>query len=154
MKLMKHVWALCLKFIASLVLLYVILTLFFGVPFGDVFVLTLILGIVSYLVGDLWLLPRTNNTTATMADFGLALILIWAILAMQDNPPYASLAMASIISAIGVTVFEYFFHRYMAANVLEETGDEKRKNTGSLQYQHEASDELFPVSPSEKRDKK
>lgn len=50
---MKHVRALCLKFIVSLVLLYVVLTLFFGVPFGEMFVLTLFLGVISYLVGDL-----------------------------------------------------------------------------------------------------
>lgn len=61
---MKHVRALCLKFIVSLVLLYVVLTLFFGVPFGEMFVLTLFLGVISYLIGDLLLLPRTNNTTA------------------------------------------------------------------------------------------
>ncbi|MDI3411882.1 YndM family protein [Bacillus sonorensis] len=129
---MKHVRALCVKFIASLVLLYVILTLFFGVPFGDVFVLTLFVGVVSYLVGDLMLLPRTNNITATMGDFGLSLILIWAILAMQDNPPYASLAWAAIISALGVTIFEYFFHRYMAANILDETEGEKSGKTEEL----------------------
>ncbi|MEC1261860.1 YndM family protein [Bacillus swezeyi] len=150
---MKHVRALCFKFIVSLVLLYVILTLFFGVPFGDMFVLTLFLGVISYLIGDLLLLPRTNNTTATMGDFGLSLVLIWAILAMQNNPPYASLALASIISAAGVTVFEFFFHRYMAANVLGDTANEKRENTGALQYQNEASEELYPVTPSKKRDK-
>lgn len=90
-----------------------------------------------------------------MGDFGLSLILIWAILAMQDNPPYASLAWAAIISALGVTIFEYFFHRYMAANILDETeGEKKRENRGALQYQNEASDELYPVTPSKKRDKK
>ncbi|MET1138727.1 DUF2512 family protein, partial [Bacillus subtilis] len=87
-----------------LVLLYVVLTLFFGVPFGEMFVLTLFLGVISYLVGDLLLLPRTNNTTATMGVFGLSLVLIWVILAMQNNPPYGTLAAASIVSAIGVTV--------------------------------------------------
>ncbi|MCY9339207.1 YndM family protein, partial [Bacillus haynesii] len=85
----------------SLVLLYVVLTLFFGVPFGEMFVLTLFLGVISYLIGDLLLLPRTNNTTATMGDFGLSLVLIWAILAMQNNPPYGTLAAASIVAAIG-----------------------------------------------------
>ncbi|MCY7816847.1 YndM family protein [Bacillus haynesii] len=153
---MKHVRALCLKFIVSLVLLYVILTLFFGVPFGEMFVLTLFLGVISYLIGDLLLLPRTNNTTATMGDFGLSLVLIWAILAMQNNPPYGTLAAASIVAAIGVTVFEYFFHRYMEANVLDETKNGNRKNRekpGSLQYQSEASEELYPVTPSKKQDK-
>lgn len=151
---MKHVRALCLKFIVSLVLLYVVLTLFFGVPFGEMFVLTLFLGVISYLVGDLLLLPRTNNTTATMGDFGLSLVLIWVILAMQNNPPYGTLATASIVSAIGVTVFEYFFHRYMEANVLNETENGKRENRekpGSLQYQSESSEELYPVTPSKKQ---
>ncbi|MDA1475064.1 DUF2512 family protein [Bacillus sp. CLL-3-40] len=58
--------------------------------------LTLVLGVVSYLVGDLFLLPRTNNMTATIGDFGLSIVLIWAILGMQNNPPYASLALVSL----------------------------------------------------------
>ncbi|TWN11859.1 hypothetical protein CHCC14561_1471 [Bacillus licheniformis] len=119
------------------------------------FVLTLFLGVISYLVGDLLLLPRTNNTTATMGDFGLSLVLIWVILAMQNNPPYGTLAAASIVSAIGVTVFEYFFHRYMEANVLNETENGKRENRekpGSLQYQSESSEELYPVTHSKKQD--
>ncbi|MCY9423701.1 DUF2512 family protein, partial [Bacillus paralicheniformis] len=87
-----------------------------------------------------------------MGDFGLSLVVIWAILAMQNNPPYGSLAAASIVSAIGVTVFEYFFHRYMEANVLGETENEKREKPGSLQYQSEASEELYPVTPSKKQD--
>lgn len=58
---MKHVRALCLKFIVSLVLLYVVLTLFFGVPFGEMFVLTLFLGVISYLVGDLLFLAENKQ---------------------------------------------------------------------------------------------
>ncbi|MDA7027810.1 DUF2512 family protein [Bacillus sp. CLL-7-23] len=53
------------------------------------FVLTLVLGVVSYLVGVLFLLPRTNNITATIGDFGLSIVLIWVILGMQNNLPYA-----------------------------------------------------------------
>lgn len=80
--------------------------------------------------------------------------MIWVILAMQNNPPYGTLAAASIVSAIGVTVFEYFFHRYMEANVLNETENGKRENRekpGSLQYQSESSEELYPVTPSKKQ---
>ncbi|ESU33852.1 hypothetical protein G3A_04215 [Bacillus sp. 17376] len=50
-----------------------------------------------------------------------------------------------MISAAGVALFEYFFHKYVAGNVLED-GERQYRNT-NYQYQTEASEELYPVKP-------
>jgi hypothetical protein len=74
---MKHVKALAIKFVSSLVLLSLILGLLFDMAFSNIFLITLLLGVAAYLIGDLLILPRTNNTVASIADFGLAFLIIW-----------------------------------------------------------------------------
>ncbi|MCM3575130.1 YndM family protein [Mesobacillus subterraneus] len=140
---MKHLRALAVKFLASLVLLYVILGLMYDMSFTNVFLISLVLGLASYVIGDLFLLPKTNNTIATLADFGLAFMIIWIL---GESLTYGeSLLLASLISAAGIALFEYFFHKYVAGNVLEDGGREYR-NT-NYQYQTEAAEELYPVKP-------
>ncbi|MCO5385767.1 MAG: YndM family protein [Desulfosporosinus sp.] len=53
--------------------------LLFGISLGNIFTLSLYLGIVAYLLGDLVVLPMRGNLIATVADFGLALIGIWLL---------------------------------------------------------------------------
>ncbi|TDL75561.1 DUF2512 family protein [Rhodococcus qingshengii] len=67
---MKHVKALVIKFVSSLVLLSLILGLFFDMAFSNIFLITLVLCIEAYFIGYLLILPRTNNTVATIVDFG------------------------------------------------------------------------------------
>ncbi|WP_186580479.1 YndM family protein [Aquibacillus kalidii] len=145
---MKHGKALLIKFVATLALLYIILDLMYAMTFGEVFALTAVLGIVAYLVGDMFVLPRTNNTIATLADFGLAWLIIYLFAdgtTIADNP-----FTISLIGAIGVAAFEMFFHRYLANNTLP---DEKQSPaTRNLQYQTETSEELLAiVSDNEKK---
>jgi Protein of unknown function (DUF2512) len=139
---MKHVKAMAIKFISSLVLLYIILGLFFDMAFSNVFLITLVLGVAAYLIGDMLILPRTNNTIATLADFGLAFFIIWL---MSENLTYGDNQLVmSLIAALGVALFEYMFHRYLANNILP---NDNPRQTNTLQYQTEASEELTPVKP-------
>lgn len=138
---MKHIKAFAIKFISSLVLLYVILGMFYDMSFGNVFLITLILGAAAYILGDLLILSKTNNTIATVADFGLAFLLIWLIgesLTIGD-----SLIVPALLSAAGLALFELFFHKYLANNVF--VSREGRYNqTNTLRYQTEVSEELTP----------
>lgn len=149
---MDHLKAITIKFLASLALLYMILGMFYGMSFGNVFLITLTLGIVSYIIGDLLILPRTNNSIATAADFGLSLFIIWIMsMALTTGANFFTM---SLLAAAGVTVFEYFFHRLMASEVIGE--EENRLNTPprNIQYQTEASEELNDVEENEQNKKK
>jgi hypothetical protein len=140
---MKHLRAIAIKFLASLVLLYIILGLMYDMSFTNVFLISLVLGLASYVIGDLFLLPKTNNTIATLADFGLAFMIIWLL---GESFTYGeSLLAASLISAAGIAIFEYFFHKYIAGNVLEDQENSQRRS--NYQYQTEAAEELYPVRP-------
>ncbi|MFE8702371.1 YndM family protein [Cytobacillus sp. FJAT-54145] len=140
---MKHFRAFAIKFVATFVLLYIILGLFSGMTFGNIFLISLVLGVIAYIVGDMILYPKTNNTVATISDFGLAFTIIWifgANLAVTDN-----LFFATFLSAIGVAAFEYFFHGYLSNQILNVR--DERQSPRSLQFQTEASEELTPVRP-------
>lgn len=134
---MNHMKAFSIKFIVSLVLLSIVLGLFYNVSFGDIFIITLLLGVISYSLGDMVLLPRTNNTIATMADFGLAFLVIWLF---GDALGYgANIFIAALIAAVGVALFEFFFHKYVA-----KFRENNLRKLGNLRYQTEASEELTP----------
>ena len=49
----------------------------------------------------------------------------------------------SLIAAIGVALFEYAFHKYVANRVLNENQSRENQQT-KLRYQTEASEELTP----------
>jgi hypothetical protein len=138
---MKHIKAIAIKFVSSLVLLSIILGLFFDMAFGNIFLISLVLGVAAYIIGDLLILPRTNNTIATIADFGLAFLIIWL---MSENLTYGDNHFSmSLIAALGVALFEYMFHKYVANNVFPDKGGQQQ--TRQLQYQTEVSEELTPV---------
>ncbi|MBG9812073.1 hypothetical protein ABD68_10730 [Bacillus endophyticus] len=137
---MKHVKAFLFKFIISFILLYAILSGINGFSIGDVFWTTMILGGISYILGDLLILPRTNNTLATIADFALSFIIIWV---MTSTLAYGDYLARTFTSALGVTIFEALFHRYMVNRVLPNDKSSQR-SSGQLQYQMESSEELDP----------
>lgn len=144
---MKHLKAIAIKFVSSLVLLSIILGLFFDMAFSNILLISLVLGVAAYIIGDLLILPRTNNTVATLADFGLAFLVIWL---MSENLTYGDNHFSlSLIAALGVALFEYMFHKYLARNILPDRG---RQQTTTLQYQTEASEELTPVRPDVRTD--
>jgi hypothetical protein len=146
---MKHLRAIAIKFVVSLVLLYVILGVMYDMSFTNVFLISLVLGLASYVIGDLFLLPKTNNTIATMADFGLAFMVIWLL---GESLTYGeSLLLPSLIAAAGVAVFEYFFHKYMADRVLEDE-DRRHQPHTNYRYQTEAAEEFYPVKPDVRSD--
>jgi hypothetical protein len=141
---MNHTKAFLIKFISSLVLLYIILGVIYNMSLWHVFSITLVLGVISYILGDLIILPRTNNTVATISDFVLAFVLIWAMSKAfgYDRNTFT----ISLIASIGVAIFEFFYHLYVSKNVVNKKQPERR-NQGNLQYQTESSEEIYPVTP-------
>lgn len=145
---MRHVTALAIKLVSSFVLLWIIMGGIYGLSFGEILTISLVLGIVSYIIGDLILLRLTNNTVATIADFGLALAVIWVMsanLTLIDN-----LFTASLIAAAGVTIIEYFFHKYVSNNVINQDDNNRKTTQGNLGYQTEASEEMADINRKDK----
>ncbi|OYD06870.1 hypothetical protein CHM34_13065 [Paludifilum halophilum] len=103
---------------------WVILTLFFAwtnFTVVDVTWISLIIGVISYLIGDLWLLPRVNNTVATVADFGLAAIVIGWIAIQWFGMDVNTINVGLIFgSAVFIAVGEWILHVYYQRKVLKQ----------------------------------
>ncbi|AZV47584.1 YndM family protein [Bacillus halotolerans] len=150
---MKHIIALASKTALTLALLYVILDRVYHASFLSVLFIAFFLSFVTYLSGDILILPRTSNMIASLADFGLSLVILWVFLETQTRNGFSPFA-AALIASVCLTVFEYFFHRYLLKNVLDETfRNELTVKDNTLQYQTEASDELFPEANDQKDEK-
>ena len=119
---MKHMKNLAIKFISILAVLFIILGIFYDMSFGNVLSISVVLTLASYLIGDLLILRRTNNTMATISDFALAFLVIWL---MGENLTYGdSLIMPALIAAAGIALFETFFHKYVSRQI-DEANDIK-----------------------------
>ncbi|MFD2924931.1 DUF2512 family protein [Halobacillus naozhouensis] len=110
---MDHVKALAIKGVMTLLFLYVVLTLGFGVSFLNVLIVTIVLGAVSYLLGDLYLLIKTTNSVAATADVGLTFIIVWLLGMALTGLGTGTMAGAAAISAVIIALGEYFFHIYV-----------------------------------------
>lgn len=139
---MKHIKAILIKFVATFVILFIILDIIFGMSLANVFFISLVLSVASYLVGDIGILSRTNNTVATITDFGLALIVIWFLSAALSFTPRTPLFVTSLFSAAAMTLFEIFFHKYVSSDTFEHESDNFLNINPN--YQTEVSEEITP----------
>ncbi len=115
---MKHIYALLIKFIMVTVVLQVILSVFSGLAFTNILYISIAVTVLTYIIGDLLILPVSNNNVATLADAGLTLITIYMfnflwnirLIAFSD----------ALISATIIAVGEWFLHKYFTDNVFQK----------------------------------
>ncbi|SDJ12129.1 YndM family protein [Salimicrobium halophilum] len=137
---MTHFRLFATKFLITFGILLVILGMGFDVSFGNVFLISLVLAGIGYL-GDALLLPSTNNSIATGGDFVLTFAVVYFMsdaLTIGDG-----VFAASLISALSLTIFEYFFHQSVARSI-ENEKKEMREVNPSADLRTEASKEIFP----------
>ncbi len=112
---MEHVKALLIKSVMTFAILLLFLGSYAGI--GDILIITLVLGAISYLAGDLFLLPKTSNLTASLSDFALSFFVIWGLGLMLFKQT-DGLIFASLFAAFLIASGEWLFHSYMADKVL------------------------------------
>ncbi len=127
---MKTITALIIKFIMIVAVLWIVLGLF-GVSFANILLTSVVLTGVSF-IGDMFVLPRVGNVAATIADFGLALVLVWLVGTYFFNQPIR-LGMAALLSAIILAVGEFVFHKYLQKQILIDEKVVPEKNFNSYQ---------------------
>ncbi|WP_339159744.1 DUF2512 family protein [Paenibacillus sp. FSL W8-0186] len=75
------------------------------------------LTIFSFLLVDLFVLPRASNVLATMMDAVLAYLFIWALAA---NNGWSMTLMEVLTATVAVTVFEYVYHDWLIRNGIQQ----------------------------------
>lgn len=114
---MKHLKAIGIKFIAITIVMYSVLAGFYTATVGNIFLISILVTGLSYVLGDLFILPRFGNLTATIADFGLTFFSLWVLTSLFFQTDYG-IVTASLFSAILVSSTEAIFHLYMQSKVL------------------------------------
>jgi hypothetical protein len=116
---MKHVIPLALKFILWSAVLLSIFAIF-NVPFLLILFIALATTVVSYVLGDLFVLPRFGNFIAVIADLPLSFAIVWLFSYFLIEPTI-NMAYASFFSALAIAAIEAFFHVFMQNRVLDGT---------------------------------
>lgn len=118
---MNQLTVLLIKFISCLLAFAIGLDLFFDATIGDIVSFSLLVTVVSYLLGDKILLPIVGNRKALIVDFFLAYMIVWIFgSVLLEN--YLQIAWGSILSASLISVAEMVVHR-----VLHRYNDTKEK---------------------------
>lgn len=113
---MKHIQALLIKTLMCAVVLLIFLSLFNDYPAGGTIVLSLLISAAAYIIGDLFILPASNNMTATIADLGLSTLVIWWIGSLIFGEPVSF--WLALFTGIVISCGEWLFHKYVSRNVL------------------------------------
>lgn len=121
---MKHLAALVIKFVLVAIVFEVLLNLMTNLTFGQILWLSLIVTVVSYAIGDLLVLPLSNNTVATIADALITFVVLYMYNMWAD---YTSIGIFdATISALLLGVGEWFFHKYVHNSIFTEESRKSR----------------------------
>lgn len=128
---MEHVKAILIKFVMIAVVLGIVLTGIYDGELGDTLLISVVLTVVAYILGDLLLFRKTGhddgpssdfvkrNTIATVSDAVLAFLVIWlmgnALFTNESN-----VLTAAFLSALIIAAGEWFFHKYLDDHVFHE----------------------------------
>lgn len=139
---MKYIKVLLLKFIIMTIVLWVVLGLVFGISFVDILITSIVLTAVSFLIGDLYFLPKIGNVGAAMVDFVVALAGVWALGAFLFEEP-VGLGTAALVSAFGSSLGELLVHWYMKT-VVTPADDREASGYYEKDLQTEFGSEIEP----------
>lgn len=110
---MKNLTNLVLKTVLNLLLLALLIPVFGRSTWTQTIITGLILVLVSYVLGDLWILPKFGNFAAVITDFGIYVLGLWAL--AEALPQFVLRSSGYWIIALALTAVEWFFHQYLLA---------------------------------------
>lgn len=108
---MKDMTAILYKLIFTVLIVSFFTMVLGAYTFWQSFLLSLLITVSLYIVGDMLVLPTMGNWMATVLDAGTATIIAWLIPFITALPDIAILGALMIGIAIGIA--EYFFHQYL-----------------------------------------
>lgn len=108
---MKNLTNLMIKAILVLAVLFILVPIFGRSTWTQTIITGLVLVILSYVAGDMWILPKYGNLVAVLADLGLGVLVVWL---MARALPQFIITMAGVWTiAIVLAAGEWFFHLYL-----------------------------------------
>lgn len=150
---MKHFIAVSIKLGLASIVLFSILPIFSALNIGKIFFITVLVTGVSYMIGDLFILPASGNAIATIADFVLFTATI-SFLCFNLVGANFYVLMASVFAATFISFCEAFFHVFMEENILAKTNKQENREftIDANRFQPEFSKEIA-IRPDRKKEK-
>ncbi|MBB6454633.1 type III secretory pathway component EscS [Salirhabdus euzebyi] len=154
---MKHSLPLGIKFLIIAIVFFSIFAAFDNATVWNVLVVSALFVVIGYFVGDLIILKRFGNLMATLADFGLAFLVLFFYGTFLNEPTWA-VGNAALFSAFFVAMAEALYHFYLQNRVFGEPSySDKDVHIRSLperKLRVETSEEVFPYDVKRKREDK
>ncbi|MUV38313.1 uncharacterized protein JNUCC1_02151 [Lentibacillus sp. JNUCC-1] len=138
---MNHLKILGIKFIAISVLVLSIFGMTNATTIPNLLLISLIMTVTTYVIGDVLILRTAGNLTATLSDFALLFVGLWLLgnYSIGTDQPIMAL---SLTAAFFISFVEPFIHRMILEQTEEKTTATTPAWTGQLQT--EFSEELDP----------
>lgn len=106
----NHGMAIMMKAALTFLVLWIVLSAIYNVSFVHSTIIGIVLLLVSYVAGDLMILPKMGNMAATTGDLILGFLIIWGgLLLFGYNNSLGEALLTGVVIAIG----EYFFHAWL-----------------------------------------
>lgn len=118
---MKHLWALLIKFSAIGTILFSIYGIF-DVRLSVLFIMTVIITVAAYVLGDLAILSKLGNSAAIIGDLFLTFLLLWGMSFLFLDTTF-NRVMAATISATSITAVEVLFHVYVKRHIFTKSAE-------------------------------
>lgn len=131
---MQHVKAIAIKFVMILAVLTFIHTTIFGGSFTNTLVISVVLTLAAYLLGDLIIFRKAGNDSnrnndhykrniiGTGSDLVVAFLIIW-LLGESLFSNDMNIVSAAVISTLIIGFGEWLFHIYLDKNVFPEKSE-------------------------------
>ncbi|KGR81800.1 DUF2512 family protein [Lysinibacillus odysseyi] len=131
---MQHVKAIAIKFVMILAVLTFIHTIIFDGSFTSTLIISIVLTLAAYLLGDLVIFRKAGNDAnrnndqykrniiGTGSDLVVAFLIIWLLgdLLFKDD---INIVGAAVISTLIIGFGEWVFHIYLDKNVFPEKSE-------------------------------
>ena len=110
---MKNIINFVIKLAFIFLMLFLLIPIFGKGTWTQTMITGLILALLAYIMGDLWILPKFGNLMAVLADFGLVAVVVW--LMMKALPQFTLTATGVWVIALVLALGEWLFHIYLKA---------------------------------------
>jgi hypothetical protein len=116
---MNHINTLVIKYVVTALISEIVLGTFTDLSITEILLTSLVITVITYLIGDLLILSVFNNTIAAVADAGMC----WLIIYLCNYVwPIRNISLLSALSAaVIIGIGEIFIHMYIEKNILQQT---------------------------------
>lgn len=148
---MRHLYAIGIKFILVGTVISSLFSVFFNASLANLLIMSIGIALVSYVIGDLVILPQLGNVIASIIDFGIYFLAVWTLSGLMIGIEQG-ITLASLAASYFLSLAEPLFHAYIIERVLRL--ERTRVVIPMEQFQTEAGEEKVISFKDLKRKKK